>query len=61
MGTGGKVRGGTKIETYLRYVEKCESWPGSHDPDPEYKKHCYKSMEWDDETEEWVLSYFWHK
>lgn len=61
MGTGGEVRGKTKIQTYIKYKERCESWPGSHAPDPDGKKYCYKCMEWDDRREEWVLPYFWHK
>jgi len=28
-GYWGEVRGSTKIETYLAYVEQCEGWPGT--------------------------------
>lgn len=60
-GTWGEVRGQTKIETYLRYVDRCEGWPGSHYPTPTGKKWCYKQMQWDDKGEEWVLSFRFHK
>ena len=46
-GYGGEVRGKSKIETYLRYVKKCEEWDLDRNPDPKYKKFCKKSMVWD--------------
>ena len=60
-GYWGEVRGSTKIETYLAYVEQCEGWPGTHDPDPSGKKWCYRQMERDPQTGEWTLRYRAHK
>jgi len=59
-GTSGEVRGDRKIDAYLAYVEKCEAWDGDHSPEPQYKKCCYREMERDDETGEWVLWYHFH-
>lgn len=58
-GYSGKVRGSTKIETYLRYVEKGEEWGMdlSHNPEPKSKKFCKKLMVWDDVREQWVLEF----
>ena len=52
-GYGGEVRGKAKIETYLRYVEKCEEWDLSHSPEP--------TMVWDDKRKEWVLEFRFSK
>lgn len=60
-GMWGEVRGRTKIETYLKYVEDCEGkeeW--SKDPDPAGKKYCYRQMERDEDTGEWVLEFHLH-
>ncbi len=57
-GFNGEVRGKSKIDVYLEYKDLTENdmmkW---RIPDPKYKKHCKKMMEWDSETEEWVLLY----
>ena len=60
-GCNGEVTGKTKIQTYLNYVEECESWPLDHDPDPRHKKHCTKLMQWDGESKEWVLEFRFSK
>jgi hypothetical protein len=63
-GESGEVRGKTKIETYVKYVEYCESWAGgagcTQCPESSYKKVCYKEMQWDPAREEWVLQYHLH-
>lgn len=59
-GTSGEISGATKIETYLKYVEQCEKWDGSHHPDPKGKKWCKSQMVRDVQTGEWVLSYHFH-
>jgi hypothetical protein len=56
-----EVRGDTKVETYLKYVDKCEGTPFSPHPHPRYKKSCYREMERDPETREWVLRYRFEK
>jgi hypothetical protein len=60
-GYSGEVRGSTKIETYLRYVEKCEEWELDHSPEPKNKKFCKKSMIWDQSKAEWVLEFRFSK
>lgn len=60
-GMWGEVRGATKIETYLKYVEECEGWPLAHNPDPKYKKWCKRQMERDPETREFVLKFRFEK
>ena len=37
-GMWGEVRADHKIDTYLRCVEECEGWPGTHDPNPEHQE-----------------------
>jgi hypothetical protein len=59
-GSVGEVRGSTKIETYLAYVEEAEDDQGHWDPPVRLKKVCKRLMEKDPETEEWVLRYRWH-
>lgn len=60
-GTNGEVRGQSKIEVYLEYVEMTEDTIfETKIPDPTYKKYCKKMMVQDPETEEWVLSYHLH-
>ena len=66
-GEYGEVRGKTKIECYLAYIEHCEGWAGNDDfndfsqsPDVRHKKVCYKEMEWDPEEKEWVLHFHLH-
>ncbi len=60
-GYGGTVKGKSKIETYLRYKEKCEEWDLDRHPDPKCKKFCKKSMIWDDARKEWVLEFRFSK
>jgi len=59
-----EVRGPTKIATWLKYArrirpgilarwEMTEYFPGT-------KKEAYRRMEWDEETQEWVLKYHFH-
>ena len=60
-GGNGSVRGKSKIETYLRYVETAEAngdW--SSIPDARHKKACEKAMTWDPDVEEWVLHFHLH-
>jgi hypothetical protein len=59
-GASGAIRGRTKIETYLRYVEETEKMEGSWDPEPRLKKFCKRLMAKDPDTGEWVLPYHWH-
>jgi len=60
-GTYGEIRGRSKIDVYLEYTELIENGPmESGIPDPQYKKYCKKMMEWDPDTEEWVLHYRLH-
>jgi hypothetical protein len=56
-GYNGEVRGGTKIETYLKYIQRCESWELDHNPEPKNKKYCKRQMEWDPERKHWVLKF----
>jgi hypothetical protein len=60
-GYSGEVRGGTKIETYLRYVDKCEEWGLDHNPEAKYKKLCKRLMVRDPEKEQWVLKFRFSK
>jgi len=60
-GYGGEVRGKTKIETYLRYVDKCEEWDLAHSPEPKHKKYCKKAMVWDEQRREWILEFRFSK
>jgi hypothetical protein len=60
-GYGGEVRGSTKIETYLRYVEKCEEWDLDHSPEPKNKKFCKRWMTWDEARKEWILEFRFSK
>ncbi len=59
-GMSGTVRGASKIETYLKYQEEArdEMW-GDRTP-PFNKKVCYRLMERDPDTGEWVLHYHVH-
>jgi hypothetical protein len=62
-GTRGEVRGKSKIETYLNYVEETEPLEDLFTdmyPDPRYKKLCKSYMVWDPDAGEWVLSYHLH-
>jgi hypothetical protein len=60
-GTHGEVRGKSKIKVYLKYQELVENtFFENKIPDPRYKKYCKQTMEWDPETEEWVLFYRLH-
>lgn len=62
-GTSGEIRGRSKIEVYLKYVEEVESCAdtfGDRHPDPKYKKRCKELMAQDPETGEWVLPYHLH-
>lgn len=56
-GYNGEVRGSTKIETYLNYVQQCESWTLDHSPEPKNKKYCKKQMQWDSTKKQWVLKF----
>jgi len=54
----GAVRGTSKIDTYLKYLKKCEAWGDlTRIPDPKCKKYCKKQMEWDAEKKQWILRY----
>ena len=62
-GYTGEVRGLSKIDTYLRYVEEVEGFGAtfqSHNPDPKYKKECRRRMIQDPHTGEWVLPFHLH-
>jgi len=62
-GMSGEMRGKSKIEVYLRYVEELEGFGETfqeHDPDPKYKKKCKRLMLWDPTAGEWVLHYHLH-
>ncbi len=62
-GTTGEVRGCSKIEAYLRYlelIEQCGDTFGWRIPEPEKKKLCKKEMVQDPNTGEWVLHYRLH-
>jgi len=57
------VRGRSKIETYLKYVERLEGFGETfqeRDPDPRYKKVCKREMVQDPITGDWVLRYHLH-
>ncbi len=59
-GSLGSVRGRSKIEAYLAYLDVAYAL-NSADPDPKYKKQCKREMVQDPETEEWVLHYHLRK
>lgn len=62
-GTRGQVRGKSKIETYLAYVDLVEANAETfldRNPDPAFKKFCKHEMVQDVETGEWVLHYHLH-
>ena len=62
-GTYGEIRGDSKIEVYLNYVEEVERLGDiflSRYPDPKHKKVCKKSIDWDPDAGEWVLYYHLH-
>lgn len=60
-GVYGETRGKSKIEAYLEYKELTENGiMETHIPNPQNKKLCKKMMEWDEETQEWVLHYHLH-
>lgn len=62
-GTRGEVRGKSKVETYLKYVDLVEGYGDTFPdriPDPAHKKHCKREMVLDPQTEEWVLYYRLH-
>jgi hypothetical protein len=58
-----EVRGPSKIETYLKYVDVVEGFGGmfqEHSPDPKNKKGCKRLMVQDPDTGEWVLYFRLH-
>lgn len=58
-----EVRGSSKIEAYLAYVDEVESMGDmlpERDPDPRYKKECKSRMVQDPKTGEWILHYRLH-
>ena len=62
-GTYGEIRGSSKIQVYLNYLEETERMENtftSKHPDPKYRKLCKKNMVWDPSTGEWVLYYHLH-
>lgn len=62
-GMTGEVRGQSKIDAYLRYVEELESANGvfqTHEPDPKFKKYCKSLMVQDPDSGEWVLRFHLH-
>ncbi len=66
-GTGGRIRGKTKLETYKRFKqqvnrEKVEARTGLFmDAGTGTKPDLYKQMKKDPETGEWVLFYHFGK
>ena len=57
------VRGRSKIEAYLKYVEIVEDFSGTfegHHPNPKNKKRCKELMIQDPTTGEWVLRFHLH-
>jgi len=60
-GVNGEIRGKSKIDVFLKYQEigRNEMFE-TRIPDPDHKKKCKASMEWDSESEEWVLRYHLH-
>ena len=58
----GEIRGKSKIEVYLKYVDEIKKWDGfnEHFPDAKRKKVCKNLMEQDPDSEEWVLRYRFH-
>jgi hypothetical protein len=62
-GTHGEVRGRSKIEAYLNYVELIEGFGAvfnDHFPDAKRKKACKNLMTLDPESGEWILRYHFH-
>ena len=62
-GMNGEVRGQSKAETYLKYVEEVDGFGDTFQerhPDPKYKKECKRLMVRDSETGEWVLRFHLH-
>ncbi len=62
-GMNGEVRGQSKAEAYVKYVEAVDGFGdtfGDRCPDPKYKKECKSLMVQDSETGEWVLHYHLH-
>lgn len=66
-GTGGFVRGKTKLETYKQFRSQVnrreieESTGLFMDAGTGGKSELYDSMEWDEEAQEWVLYYHFGK
>lgn len=59
----GEVRGKTKIEAYLKYLDLLEGAGDvfeSYSPNPHNKKGCKEAMVRDPETREWVLHFHLH-
>ena len=59
-GIGGEARGKSKAKAYAAYSAVAENAEGHGFPDPHpqlNKKLCKQLMQWDPETEEWVLPY----
>ncbi|HTX22443.1 MAG TPA: hypothetical protein VMD27_11400 [Candidatus Aquilonibacter sp.] len=59
----GEIRGESKIDVYLKYVDEIKKWDGvfdEHFPDAKYKKVCKNLMEQDPNSGEWVLRYRFH-
>jgi len=54
-----EVRGRSKIETYLKYVERAEGFEDNN-PDPKYKKVCKRQMIQDPDNGDWVLRFHLH-
>lgn len=62
-GTSGHVKGKSKVETYLKYVNLTETQGDTFldgNPNPALKKYCKREMVQDVETGEWVLHYHLH-
>ena len=62
-GITGQMRGSSKIETYLAYVDLVDGYGetlSDRNPEPAHKKQCKREMVRDLETGEWVLHYHLH-
>jgi len=61
-GMSGQIRGKSKIEVYLKYVEEAERCAGVFEDvyPPKNKRACKSLMVQDQETGEWILRYRWH-
>ena len=62
-GMSGEVRGQSKIDTYLKYVDEVEGFGDmfqDHSPSPRNKKLCKGLMVQDPDTGEWVLHFHLH-